>query len=234
MTHRPVLVMLPGMDGTGDLFGTFLAALRGRLDTILVQYPQESLDYAALSSFARAALPAGQPFVLVAESFSGPIGISLAAERPPGLRGLVLCSTFARNPRPSLRVLARWSKAIPLNAPLVRMVLAAMLGNKAHPVLRAQTERIVRDIPPAVLRARLRAVLDVDVSRQLATVDTPIQYLQASRDAAVPRSAAEFIRRIKPGVQIVRVDGPHFLLQVSPDAAADEIVRFATSGSPDS
>ena len=232
MTHRPALVMLPGMDGTGDLFDTFLAALRGRLDTVVLHYPQEPLDYAALSSFARAALPVGQPFVLVAESFSGPIGISLAAEHPPGLCGLVLCSTFVRNPRPSLSVLARWLQVTPLSPPLLRMGLAAMLGSKADAVLCAQVDQVVRNIPPAVLRARLRAVLEVDVSRELATVDTPIQYIQASRDAAVPRSAAEFIRKIKPGVQMVRVEGPHFLLQVSPDAAADEIVRFATSVSP--
>jgi len=232
MTQPPVLVLLPGMDGTGELFAGFLAALRGRMDTVVVRYPQEPLDYAALSSFARAALPVGRPFVLVAESFSGPVGISLAAEHPPGLRGLVLCSTFARNPRPSLAVLARWLHAIVLSAPLMRIGLTTMLGGKADPMLRAQIHRIVRNIPHAVLRARLRAVLRVDVSRQLAAVDTPIHYLQASRDAAVPGSAANFIRKIKPDTQIVRMDGPHFLLQVNPSAAADEIVRFATPVSP--
>ncbi len=32
----------------------------------------------------RAALPAGEPYILLGESFSGPIALALAAERPHG------------------------------------------------------------------------------------------------------------------------------------------------------
>ncbi|MBL8941444.1 MAG: hypothetical protein JNM69_43260, partial [Archangium sp.] len=34
-----------------------------------------------------------EPFVLVAESFSGPLAISLAARRPAALRALILIAT---------------------------------------------------------------------------------------------------------------------------------------------
>lgn len=229
-THMPALVLMPGMDGTGDLFAPLLAALDARVETIVVRYPSDRLlDYAGLIPIARAALPAGRPFVIVAESFSGPIGISLAAERPRGLRGLALCGTFARNPRPMLAGIARWSQSIPMNDVLPRIALPAMLGTGAGPSLRAQVEQTVRSIPHEVLRARLDAVLRVDVSRELAMLDAPILYLQASRDRAVPKSAANLIRRIRPDTKLVRVDAPHFLLQVAANAAAVELERFAAS-----
>jgi pimeloyl-ACP methyl ester carboxylesterase len=96
----PVLVLLPGMDGTGLLFEPFLKALKG-FEPLVLRYPRGLTDYADCVAYARARLPKERPFLLLGESFSGPVAIALAAERPAGLRGLVLCSTFARNPRPA-------------------------------------------------------------------------------------------------------------------------------------
>ena len=88
------------MDGTGYLFEPFIAALGSEFQIVRVAYPNaDALGYSELEAIARAALPAG-PYVLLGESFSGPIAISLAASAPDQLKGLVLCCTFARNPRP--------------------------------------------------------------------------------------------------------------------------------------
>ncbi|WP_254671957.1 hypothetical protein [Janthinobacterium sp. MP5059B] len=104
-THAsPLLVLLPGMDGTARLFHRFDAALRAQaaIDTQAIAYPAAPLDYAALEAFVRERLPRDRPFVVLAESFSGPLGAALRAEPPPGMRALVLCSSFVRNPRPML------------------------------------------------------------------------------------------------------------------------------------
>jgi pimeloyl-ACP methyl ester carboxylesterase len=88
------------MDGTGELFAGFLQAM-GDTPTLVVAYPPgQVLDYEGATNFARARLPLQQPFVLLGESFSGPVAIALAAARPPGLLGLILCCSFARNPAP--------------------------------------------------------------------------------------------------------------------------------------
>ena len=100
-TLPPALVLLPGMDGTGLMFGPILPFLEG-LDPRVVRYPAELTSYPDCLAFARAQLPLDRPFLLLGESFSGPIAIALAAERPEGLQGLVLCVTFARNPSPGL------------------------------------------------------------------------------------------------------------------------------------
>jgi len=48
--------------------------------------------------------------VLIAESFSGPVAISLAARHPGKVRCLVLCATFAVSP---FRTLLRAAKFLP-------------------------------------------------------------------------------------------------------------------------
>ena len=91
----PALVLLPGMDGSSDLFAAFVAALGDAVTPLVVSYPADQvLGYEGLVDFARTRLPAGQAWVLLGESFSGPVAIALAAERPPGLCGMILSGTF--------------------------------------------------------------------------------------------------------------------------------------------
>ena len=95
----PSLVLLPGLDGTGLLFGPLLAALPSEVAPIVVSYPGDSpLAYSELLPLVLAALPTDRPFVLLGESFSGPLAVMAAAARPAGLVGVVLCASFIRNP----------------------------------------------------------------------------------------------------------------------------------------
>lgn len=108
------VVLLPGMDGSGELFTPFVEALGPSIDARVLRYPADQpLGYAALTARVREALPADRPYVLLAESFSGPIGVEIAAQAPPGMMGLVLCSTFARNPRPATGCWVGWCRCCP-------------------------------------------------------------------------------------------------------------------------
>jgi len=99
----PTLILLPGLDGTGILFGQFVEAIGSNADTRVIAYPvDQPLGYAELEAFVREALPRDRPYVVLGESFSGPIAIRLAADPPAGLAGVVLCVTFAKNPYPLL------------------------------------------------------------------------------------------------------------------------------------
>src|SRR5579859_1384445 len=99
----PLLLLLPGLDGTGKLFAAFLRALGPGVESRVVEYsPDEPLGYEELELRVRAALPRDRPFVLLGESFSGPIAMRIAAYPPPELAGVILCGTFARNPYPLL------------------------------------------------------------------------------------------------------------------------------------
>lgn len=221
------LVLLPGMDGTGQLFDPFIAALGQEFDLKVVRYPTtEALGYSELEAVARSALPAEQPFVLLGESFSGPIAISIAASAPRNLQGLILCCTFARNPRPFFSALRPVIGLVPVDIAPMRVLNHLLLGSFSTSALQAALAKSLAQVSASALRARLAAVLDVDVSAKLPAIKVPTLYLRASRDRLVPRSAAEPVAQFVPGVRITELDAPHFLLQAIPAESAQMIRLF--------
>jgi pimeloyl-ACP methyl ester carboxylesterase len=221
------LVLLPGMHGTAELFAEFAAALGPEHEAIAVPYPPDlPLGHAQLESIARTRLPTDRPFVLLGESFSGPIAISIAASAPSGLRGLVLCVSFAKNPLPLFAALRHFTGILPIwrgaYAPFVRL----MLGRFSTPARLAAILRAMESMSQGVLRARIRATLSVDATPRLSHIRVPVLYLQAARDRVVSRSAARLLSRSLSGIQVVELDAPHFLLQVAPAAAAREVKAF--------
>lgn len=216
---RPVLVLLPGMDGTGELFAPFIAALGEGFEVRTVRYPGDHCGgYGELEAFARAVIPEDRPYVILGESFSGPIAISIAASAPGDLRGLVLCCTFARNPRPGLAAL----KALIGVAPIKALPAGWLAGAQ----MRAPIKAALAKVTSAALRARMRAVLAVDVRSRLAACEVPVLYLRAKRDLLVPPGAANVVASINPAAKVVEFDAPHFLLQTMPQEAAREVAAF--------
>jgi pimeloyl-ACP methyl ester carboxylesterase len=222
----PHLVLLPGMDGTGELFAPLLAELPLSLAVTVVRYPDRPAGLAELVAVARAELPRDRPYVLLGESFSGPVAVSLAAARPPHLRGLILCASFLTCPNPLLRVLRPLA---PLATPKLLpdfVAQRALLGRFATPGLRALQRRALDHVSSATLTARLRAIADVDVRRELGALDLPSLYLRGSADRIVPgRFGAQFLATARHG-RLVDIDAPHFLLQARPREAAAEILAF--------
>jgi pimeloyl-ACP methyl ester carboxylesterase len=148
----PTLVLLPGLDGTGDFFQPLLESLGDRVRCRVVRYPVEGgLDYAACKALARAALPAEGPYVLLGESFSGPIAIALAAEAPKGLAGIILCVTFAVNPRPRLSFIRPLLPYIPYHGNKSSLGLSRLLvlGRWITPAVKQLHEKIISSVPAA-------------------------------------------------------------------------------------
>ena len=149
------VVILPGMDGTGIELTDFVAALAPELEAIVVTYPNDRpMDYAGHEAVARASLPIDRPFVLLGESYSGPIAISIAASAPPGLIGLVLCCSFARNPRPALSWLRRLVPFVPTRVPAA-VPCWLLLGRFSTPRLENAIAQVLAQIAPDAFRARL-------------------------------------------------------------------------------
>ncbi|SDM33810.1 hypothetical protein SAMN05216517_10436 [Janthinobacterium sp. OK676] len=218
------------MDGTASLFHRFDAALRahGAIDTLAIAYPAAPLDYAALEAYVRERLPRDRPFVLLAESFSGPLGAALRADPPPGMRALVLCCSFVRNPRPMLAPLRHLLGLVPFGALPGFALRQALLAPYATPQLQAELAAALAQVPPATLRQRLRAVLETDASHAFARGSLPVLYLRARHDRLVPPANAAQIRRQAAGAQVIDIAAPHMLLQAAPEAAAVAVAAFIT------
>lgn len=99
---KSAIVLLPGLDGTGFLFQRFTQRLPGDCEVRTVVYPTDA--HLTLSNYAREvtqAWPKGR-VVLVAESFSGLVALTLLTETPVRPDAIVFCATFAEPPRPWL------------------------------------------------------------------------------------------------------------------------------------
>jgi pimeloyl-ACP methyl ester carboxylesterase len=221
------IVLLPGMDGTGQLFKPFIDALTGKFAVQVVQYPTlGALGYDELEAIARRYLPSTGKFVVLGESFSGPIAISIAASRPQGLVGLVLCCTFARNPLPALAILKPILGALPVKLAPLGVLSYLLLGKFATPALRSALSSALAQVSASAFRERVKAVFASDVSSKLKTVAVPVLYLRAKHDRVVPPSASKHIAQVLPSAQVVGIEAPHFLLQAAPNAAACVIGTF--------
>jgi pimeloyl-[acyl-carrier protein] methyl ester esterase len=222
------IVLLPGMDGTGAMFAGFVSSLEDEHRPIIVSYPADQpVGYRELESFARTFLPTDEPFILLGESFSGPIAISLAASKPAGLIGLVLCCTFARNPVPMLRPLKSLISRLPLPYQFIGLVAPLLFGRFSTTQLRAALRQALARVPVSTLHARLSAVLGADFSEKMKDVAVPILYLQASEDRVISKSASRYVQSLAPEMRVIELKAPHLLLQAIPVEAGRIVKDFA-------
>lgn len=225
----PVLVLLPGLDGTRHLFEPFLRAWPG--ESIVVSYPRQlPSDYPSLLPVVLDALPEDREFILLGWSFSGPLALMAAALRPAGLRGLILCASFVTKPIPWVPKLARhvaWPALFGFTGALsiAKTVLAGHGSKEVNELIK----RAHGEVPSAVMAARVRALLAVDVREQLASCPVPAFYLAAKGDRVVPHRNARQIQRIRPDVEVRFIPGPHIALATHPAEAAAEIGRFVAA-----
>jgi pimeloyl-[acyl-carrier protein] methyl ester esterase len=222
-------ILLPGIDGSGTLFRPLLDAGPRRLAPRLVSLPaHEALTYDGLLPVARAALPVRGRFVLVAESFSGPLAIRLAAERPRGLVAVVLAATFLHRPlNPVLHPLRGLVGArffgLPMPAPLVRHFLA---GPDAPDAIVRAVSAAVAAVDPAVMAVRAAEALAVDVREALSRVEAPILYLGPTRDRLIRADVADELLALRPDTEVALVESPHMILQRCPQTSLARIEAF--------
>ncbi len=223
---RTRVLMLPGLDGTGFLLAPAVGACPGELEPIVQGLPnEEPLDYEALTDRVTAVLPAGKPYVLLGESFSGPLVLEIAARRPAGLLGVVLVATFVTRPKPRWITLFPWSLLLRFPVPrfLVRHYL---IGRHGSSQLAAILQQMTKWVPPKLMAYRIRLVSCVDAREALRLCPVPIFYLQASEDRLVPERALAEILRVRPDVEHRRIEAPHLVLQVAADEAWRHILPF--------
>jgi hypothetical protein len=97
------VVLLPGLDGTGQLFAPLIAAAPTGINCAVVDYPHHEASIDVLEQRVRKRLPG--PCILIAESFSGPIAVRVASDAR--VKALVLCYSFVSGPLlPALRHIA--------------------------------------------------------------------------------------------------------------------------------
>lgn len=224
----PHLVILPGLDATGTQHAAFCAAMHAQgIATTVIAYPVDrALNYAALDAFVRQALPTTHPYVLLGESFSGPLALAIAAQPPPPLRGLILSTTFARSPWRSLRAVQSLLYRAPVRLLPMPLLSWWLLGRWSTPALRNALASALAKVDDTVLRTRAVAAIGVDRSVHAARLGVPAMCLHARHDRLLPGYCQRHLSRVLAAPVVRWMEGPHLLLQARPQAAADEVSRF--------
>ena len=224
------MVLLPGLDGTGLLFRPLIAALPAGLRATVVSYPAtHPLRLDELAALVSRKLPP-EKVILVAESFSGLVALTLLMGAPARFRAVVFVGAFAEPPRPLLLKLAPLaSRATGLMRSAPAFLLRQFcLGRDATASDLKLLREALAEVAPDVLAQRL-ALIGTRHSFGKAKFDVPAYYLRASQDRLVPASAADWFKQRFRHCEIEEVEGPHFLLQARPRESAAVLERIFPS-----
>lgn len=225
--NSTTLVLLPGLDGTGLVFEPLLEYLPEDVDAQIVRYPtdrvmslQEHVD------FARKQLPRKKPFVLLAESFSGPIGLQLLSEPPGNLVGVIFVATFVRYPSPFFLDLGlHLPQTLIFNlfakSPLGRLFCLGGASADAVAIFREALESVKLN----VLSNRLKILAELPPPPE-TSFSGPCLYLQADKDRLIPERAVIPLQQHLPQLQIEQTSGPHITLLAHPKSGARLISEF--------
>ena len=99
-SSSPTLVLLPGLNGTAGLFSPLISALPNSINLKIITYPtDQKLTYDQLIPYIQNQLDdINTPYILMGESFSGPLSIFLAQANPKNTLSLILVGSFITPP----------------------------------------------------------------------------------------------------------------------------------------
>lgn len=220
------ILLLPGLDGTGELFEKFLKLLPTTLPTYVCQLPAEGEQRPislAASIVAKGLLT--EDVLIIAESFSGRVAYELIQLHGHTIKGLILVSSFLTVPNLLFRVFSwlpirffpwHWSPAWALRWFCV--------GSDASDELIPKLQQTIRNVPTYTIAERIKVLSELSVP--LEEIRIPCLYLQPTHDRLITESHVERIRKLCHDLSVEVVPGPHFLLQAKPEACVASMVAF--------
>jgi pimeloyl-[acyl-carrier protein] methyl ester esterase len=222
-------ILLPGLDGTGRLFRPFLDALPPTLTPKVIAYPEDAVSHPAeLLRLIETSLPSHGPFAVIAESFSGPLALRVAAAHPRQAIAVALVGAFVRNP---VRFLPSWLRFL-IGSYLFRyppprfLVRQFLVGPQASPALVREVVDTLRLVAPTVLAARVRDALCVDAAEDFIECPAPLLYIEGTQDRLIDPATVGQLKSLRPDLACASIKAPHFILQRCPVEAAALIEAF--------
>ncbi len=222
------LILLPGLDGTGQLFHSLLGHLPDFESDVISLPNSRDQSYSHQLEFLEEKLPEGD-FVLLAESFSGPTAAMLAEKHPKNLKGIIFVATFLRAPSP---ILAKLASLVPvpklLNLPGAKTLLKhQFLESPENGISATHLHDTLRSLDHKIIEARLDALSNIPKFNFKS--ELPAIYLQARKDTIVPATCAEDFKSVFSRLEIRELPASHLLLQSYTESAAKIISEFISS-----
>jgi len=216
------LVLLPGLDGTGKLFAPLIEVLSDSIDVQIITYHlNKEQSYNELIEQVKQNLPK-EDFVLLAESFSGPIAYHIALSQPKQLKSLILVATFLENPRPFLLKFIPYSRLLAFQIPTI-LSRIFFLGFSVERKIIALFNMSIKTVSPTVIQYRLKEITQLKNCSQKIKLKTT--YIQSSNDKLVPNKSLKDWQKVCDEIDVFTVKGEHFILQSNPIKCAKIITE---------
>ncbi|MGB0799301.1 MAG: alpha/beta fold hydrolase [Planktomarina sp.] len=218
------ILVLPGLDGTGKLLDDFAAELADDFDVRVVSYTFDQTDYDTIFDYVKSLVPE-RDYIVVGESFSGPLAGMFADAKPKHLKGVVFAATFLSRPSiwPAWCMTLLW--AVPFQRKFfLNLIHPMFMGFRPGKKLFDTFLHIMQTVPKATLIARLKTVHKLPRKPYSTHTGLPSLFLCARREWFLSRKSGDFLAHVAH--QTCILDTPHFLLQKHPKQAANHIRQF--------
>lgn len=228
---QPIFTLLPGLHGTAALYGP-LVRLLDEHPVECIRYPHDiPQSYAHLTDWLCNTIDWSKPRILIAESFSGPLAINVAAKFPYSVQALVLAASFCASPsNPSLALLPL--RPLMMLKPPLATIRHFLIGSDASAAEATQLRSIVSSIPAKVLSQRIRSILTLEASDCPSLPETPMLILQASNDNLVPWDSQNQLCMHYDHAVSHWLEAPHLILQKCPAQCHALISHFLSTIHP--
>lgn len=228
-----MLVFVPGMDGTGELFYRQIPTLARRYRVATYALRENAIMEDLVSDLADviSGVTPEQRATVVGESFGGTVALSFALAHPEMLDRLVVLNSFPRFlPQGRLRLAVAVLRTLPFPwavMSVVRRLTASRLHSRhTHArevrrflVLTARTTRL------GYLQ-RLRILRDYDVRDRLSEIRAPTLFLASERDHLVPAVAqARYMAARVPAATVRILEGHGHICLIAPDLDLGQILQ---------
>jgi len=238
--NGPALVLVPGMNGGGQLFYRQVPRLTTgyRVATYSLRDDAENLEVLAadLRAIVDQVASAQGRAIIVGESFGGAVALTFALAYPERVDALVILNSFPHfAPQRRLTLALMGLALLPWGAMrLIRRVTAWRL-HSAH-THRAEVRRFIEltaDATRAGYLNRLQLLRHYDVRSQLGRLEPPALFLAAEDDHLVPAVAqARYMAERAPRSALRILEGHGHICLIAPDLDLSAIIDQWRAGAP--
>ena len=229
----PPIVLVPGMDGTGELFyrQVPLLARSFRVATYALRNDARSMTILVddLEQVITAVTRDSRRAIVIGESFGGALAMSFALAKPERVEALVVLNSFPFfAPQFRLRVARYGLGMIPWGAMSVIRRLTAFRLHSPH--THRQEIRRFMEVTAGASRIgylnRLELLMSYDVRDQLHQLRCPTLFLAADRDHLVPSvRQAQLMAACVPAATLQILHGHGHICLIAPDVNLADVLN---------
>jgi len=230
-------ILLPGLHGTQDLYPPLINEIKKLSSNELLPPTFQSVNYPTTITQNYPKLlewlaqetgiaNSSRHIIIIAESFSCPLALSLAARYPTKIKATIIAAGFCTSPvNKLLSSIPSWLVRLPFLFSPPRALLRYLLldhSTSNHELKELKT--LLRRIPSSIISERLESVLTLRPATHF--IQSPLLLLQATRDAIINENTQLAISQAYPKATVQWIDSPHLVLQTKPESSAKSIIEF--------